>query len=343
MNRMLPKRSLIALVLALVLVLGSVPAYGTTTPTAAPAAVVEAGPVPSHALVGERDLFGLTEAAARAAITTGTVMPAFKSLTAKGDGHAVTLVSKNAILLNTDLMLRRAYAATEGAAPFALTPAYMIKPGIVASWTSAIAKRINHKAISAKRRVKGRSLVVSKEVIGHTVNRGYTGARIRAALYAEIASPTATPKVVPASLKSIKPKVTRKNIDKAILVVLSKFSVKLYKGTKVEKSYKCATGMRGFATPTGKWKVIRKVKNPSWHNPGSGWANGMPSVIGPGPSNPLGTRAIYLNAPGIRIHGTSKSWSIGTRASHGCMRMKRRDIENLYPRVPVGITVWIIK
>jgi lipoprotein-anchoring transpeptidase ErfK/SrfK len=69
----------------------------------------------------------------------------------------------------------------------------------------------------------------------------------------------------------------------------------------------------------------------------------MPSVIGPGPNNPLGTRALYLNASGIRIHGTPNWRSIGHRASHGCLRMRRRDVENLYPRVPVGTAVWITK
>ena len=69
----------------------------------------------------------------------------------------------------------------------------------------------------------------------------------------------------------------------------------------------------------------------------------MPSYIGPGPSNPLGTRALYLDAPGIRIHGTNNIASVGTPASHGCMRMVRHDVEDLYPRVPVGTPIWIVK
>jgi L,D-transpeptidase ErfK/SrfK len=67
----------------------------------------------------------------------------------------------------------------------------------------------------------------------------------------------------------------------------------------------------------------------------------MPSYIGPGPRNPLGTRALYLNASGIRIHGTNNSNSIGTAASHGCMRLRRADIEDLYPLVPIGTPVFI--
>jgi L,D-transpeptidase ErfK/SrfK len=64
-------------------------------------------------------------------------------------------------------------------------------------------------------------------------------------------------------------------------------------------------------------------------------------VIAPGPGNPLGTRAIYLNAPGIRIHGTYSSSSIGTYASHGCIRMYISDSEALYAQVDMGARVII--
>ena len=73
----------------------------------------------------------------------------------------------------------------------------------------------------------------------------------------------------------------------------------------------------------------------------TGWGAGEPATIPPGPGNPLGTRALYLNAPGIRIHGTYDTASVGTYASHGCIRMTISDSEDLYPRVPVGTTVLI--
>ena len=61
----------------------------------------------------------------------------------------------------------------------------------------------------------------------------------------------------------------------------------------------------------------------------------------PGPGNPLGTRALYLNAPGIQIHGTTTRRSIGTHASHGYVRMNIDDVEEMYPLVPIGATVLI--
>jgi L,D-transpeptidase ErfK/SrfK len=93
----------------------------------------------------------------------------------------------------------------------------------------------------------------------------------------------------------------------------------------------------------GDWKIVDKVKNPSWHNPHAAWSATMPEYIPPGPSNPLGTRALYLDASGIRFHGTNNIGSVGTPASHGCMRMYMSDIEALYPLVPIGTKVWIRK
>lgn len=121
-----------------------------------------------------------------------------------------------------------------------------------------------------------------------------------------------------------------------IMIDLGKRELKLLEGQKIVKSYKISIGMEGFNTPRGTFKVIKKRKNPTWYNPKAEWSKDMPETIGPGPGNPLGTRALYLNAPNIRIHGTYKSGSIGTAASHGCIRMLIKDSEELYDLVPVG-------
>ena len=81
---------------------------------------------------------------------------------------------------------------------------------------------------------------------------------------------------------------------------------------------------------------------PRWVNPGSVWAKDMPKVIPPGFSNPLGVRALALNATAILIHGTSNYGSIGSAASHGCIRMRNSDIVNFFPLIGVGVPVDII-
>jgi len=133
------------------------------------------------------------------------------------------------------------------------------------------------------------------------------------------------------------------SIDTTRLVLsLSQRRIFLYREGKLVKSYPCAVGRPEYPTPKGHWKVVGKRKNPAWYNPGSAWAASMPKVIPPGPSNPLGTRAIELNASAIRIHGTSNPGSVGHAASHGCIRMYRNDIEELFDEVSIGVPCDIV-
>ena len=337
MNRFAPVR-LVTLALCLALLAGAVPGYAVMP------ASVHIGPVPSHARVAKRDLFGLTDAEARAAIATGAVVPSLSKIVVKSKGHTFKFFVKKAVAVNIDATLQRAYSVVDTVTPFALRPALAIKSSVVSGWSKTIAKKVNRSRKSAYRTVKRHHLVLHKERVGYKVNKAKTTAKLRKAVASEIASWGLKPKTLSAAVSNVKPKVTRKNITKAILVVLSQFKIKLYKHGKIEKTYRCAIGQPAYPTPTGKFKVTHKVKYPSWHNPGGAWARNMPSYIGPGRNNPLGTRAIYTSAPGIRMHGipASENWSIGHRASHGCLRMHRWDVEDLYPRVPVGITVWIV-
>jgi lipoprotein-anchoring transpeptidase ErfK/SrfK len=123
-------------------------------------------------------------------------------------------------------------------------------------------------------------------------------------------------------------------------VDVSDNTLQLYEGLRVVRDYGVATGTPGYPTPVGTFEIVDKKENPTWYNPDpEGWGAGLPTSIGPGPGNPLGTRAMYLNAPGIRIHGTWDSSSIGTAASHGCIRMHIEDSEDLYPLVSIGARV----
>jgi len=330
------------LALCFAMLAGTLPGYALTP------AAVHSDPVPTHAYVGDRDLFGLSDAEARAAITTGVAVPALNKITVKGKGKTLTFApGKSAVYVNVDATLQKAYSATDTVTTYTLNPVLATKSSVVSGWAKTIAKKINRSRKNAYRTVykKKHKLVLHKERIGYQVHQAKTTTKLAAAIASEIASTGVKPATVTPVVILNKPKVTRRNIAKAILVVQSQFKIKLYKGAHVEKTYRCAVGTAAHPTPNGKFKVTQKVKNPSWHNPGSAWASGMPSYIGPGPNNPLGTRAIYISASGIRMHGipASENWSIGHRASHGCMRMWRGSVEDFYPRVKVGITVWIIK
>jgi L,D-transpeptidase catalytic domain/Putative peptidoglycan binding domain len=141
----------------------------------------------------------------------------------------------------------------------------------------------------------------------------------------------------------IEPEVGRDDLGSTIVVDLSELQLHLYDGLREVKTYPVAAGSPSYPTPQGEWTIWQKVENPTWVNPApDGWGASLPPMIGPGPGNPLGTRALYLDAPGIRIHGTSASYSIGSYASHGCIRMFMDDVEELYEIVPTGTTVHVV-
>jgi lipoprotein-anchoring transpeptidase ErfK/SrfK len=141
-------------------------------------------------------------------------------------------------------------------------------------------------------------------------------------------------------VKAVAPEITTSSLGTSIVVDISENHLWLYDGLRVIAEYDVATGTPGYPTPAGTFEIIDKKENPTWYNPDpDGWGADLPASIGPGPGNPLGTRALYLNAPGIRIHGTWSSSSIGTAASHGCIRMHIADSEEMYPLVPIGTRV----
>jgi len=140
----------------------------------------------------------------------------------------------------------------------------------------------------------------------------------------------------------IQPEVTEANIGRILHVSKADKQVHVYEGATMVISYPVAIGTPDHPTPVGDFKIVNKRKNPTWVNPApNGWGASMPKSIAPGPSNPLGTRAIDISASGIRFHGTNNRSSVGTAASHGCMRMLKEDVEALFERVSVGDRVII--
>jgi lipoprotein-anchoring transpeptidase ErfK/SrfK len=123
-----------------------------------------------------------------------------------------------------------------------------------------------------------------------------------------------------------------------VVVDKGDFTLTLFLDGKPAKRYPIAIGMPAYPTPTGEFVITDMLMNPTWTPPNSPWAAGLEPVP-PGASNPLGTRWIGTSAPLIGIHGTPQDWSIGSMASHGCVRMHISDVEDLFERVAVGMPV----
>ena len=113
-------------------------------------------------------------------------------------------------------------------------------------------------------------------------------------------------------------------------------------------TYPIGIGRVGWETPLGSTTVISKAVNPSWYVPASvrrehaEMGDPLPSVVPPGPDNPLGTRVLKLNMPGYLIHGTNQPYGVGMRVSHGCVRLYPENVEFLYELVDVGEPVLIV-
>ena len=127
-----------------------------------------------------------------------------------------------------------------------------------------------------------------------------------------------------------------------ILIIQHEHRLYFYLNGKLKKSYPVATGQPAYPTPNGTFSVVWMTMNPTWTPPDSPWAAGAQPVA-PGPNNPVGMRWIGTSASGVGIHGvpSSEDWSIGTYASHGCIRMYEWDVEELYNWVTVGMPVII--
>lgn len=132
--------------------------------------------------------------------------------------------------------------------------------------------------------------------------------------------------------------VTR--LPSAIIIDRAKFRLTLWKHRGKSQTWPVAVGTSSHPTPVGNFRVVMKQVNPTWFPPNSPWAAGL-GPVPPGPGNPLGTRWIGTSAPAIGIHGTPVPSSIGTRASHGCIRMYIRDVERLYSQVDYEMPVYI--
>jgi hypothetical protein len=120
------------------------------------------------------------------------------------------------------------------------------------------------------------------------------------------------------------------------------FKLRLFKRLRLTKTYRIAVGAAGYETPTGLYSVHNKAVNPAWSAPNKPWAGLYAGTTVPGgaPDNPLKARWLGI-VNGVGIHGTGVPGSIGTRASHGCIRMTVSDVIDLYPRVPIGTPVLI--
>lgn len=141
--------------------------------------------------------------------------------------------------------------------------------------------------------------------------------------------------------ETIAPAVTASDFGPVVVIYRGSNRMHVYRGTRPLRVLPVATGQSIYPTPLGSWHVVDMQLNPWWRPPDSPWAQGL-KPIPPGPGNPLGTRWMGLDAPGVGMHGTPDAASIGYSASHGCIRMYVPDAEWLFNQVHIGTPVFIV-
>jgi hypothetical protein len=153
-------------------------------------------------------------------------------------------------------------------------------------------------------------------------------------------------RIVRVERERVHPKVNVIDLRRQNRVVLTidraSFKLRYFKNLKLRRTYGIAVGAPGYETPTGRFAIHNKAVNPAWSAPDEPWAGAYRNevVAGGSPENPLKARWMGI-VGGVGIHGTAAEYSIGTAASHGCIRMRVADVIDLYPRVPLGTAVLI--
>jgi hypothetical protein len=203
-----------------------------------------------------------------------------------------------------------------------------------------VAAALDREARSASVDPNGDSLTVVRAEPGRKLRDNRLERELREAVLDADA-----PHRIVARVHSTKPVVTTDEVASRYPSYLtldrSSFTLRLWKHLKLAKSYTVAVGQEGLETPAGLYHIQEKQVNPSWHVPNSAWAGDLAGqVIPPGPEDPIKARWLGI-FEGAGIHGTEETWSLGTAASHGCVRMSIPDVEELYDQVEVGTPIYI--
>ncbi len=203
-----------------------------------------------------------------------------------------------------------------------------------------VAGKVGEEPQDATVEANGAELTVVRAENGRKLRDNLLTKELKAAVLNANADHTIAARTTP-----VMPEVTTKEVAAVYPIYLTldraTYTLRLWNDLKLTKSYTVAVGQEGLETPEGLYHIQDKQIEPTWHVPESDWAGSLAGQsIPPGPSNPLKARWMGIYE-GAGIHGTEETSSLGTAASHGCVRMSVPDVEDLYDRVEVGTPIYI--
>jgi lipoprotein-anchoring transpeptidase ErfK/SrfK len=301
------------------------PTTTTPTTTTAPVPVVADGVVLAGVPIG-----GLPADQAVAAVEAAFARPLLMRFERTTISLSPSLVG---LRLSADTAVARALTVPPGTT-LALRAGYNRQA--LTAFVAKVAKRFDRKSRSSVLLFRAAHPVVTKAVVGRKLNRSAA----TTALAQQLVRGTRSTIALKATLQ--RPSVTPKTIGPIVVIKRGSNVLTLYNGPRVVRQFKVATGQDIYPTPLGRFQIVVKWKNPWWYPPTQdSWAKGLKPVP-PGPNNPLGTRWMGINSPGVGIHGTDEPTSIGYSLSHGCVRMLVPQAEWLFDHVDVGTPVYIV-
>jgi lipoprotein-anchoring transpeptidase ErfK/SrfK len=203
----------------------------------------------------------------------------------------------------------------------------------VRSFIDSVADDIDAEPVDAELSIEGDTVSVSQSAVGYRTKRKLATDRLFDRL-------RGSGRKVSLKVTTLKPETTEGAYDQVLLLDQSEHKLSLHLDGVVAQTWTVATGTGDYPTPIGQYYVTEKRYMPTWVNPSPDtWGKDMPAEIPPGKNNPLGLRALNWNAPAIRFHGTQAVDTLGTDASHGCVRMSNGDVIELYDMVDVGAVI----
>jgi len=302
------------------------------------------------------DVGGLGAQAARERVHQRAVAPRRRDLTVRaGERRFVLAASKLRVTADVGAAVDRAVAdsrrgwlgsrvardLTGGRVDERIPLVTRYAPGVIAPLVEQVAKATKREAVDATVVPRADRLQTKPSKPGRTVDR-----RALRDMLARAAASPSRPAQIAAPLRKVDAKVQTADLARtyAAYIVIDRKNHKLRYFRKLElaETYPIAVGKSGLETPAGMYDIQWKETNPKWRVPNSDWAGALAGkVIPPGPGNPIQARWMAFNG-GAGIHGTSDDASIGTNASHGCVRMHIPDVISLYAKSPVGTPVYVI-
>jgi lipoprotein-anchoring transpeptidase ErfK/SrfK len=301
------------------------------------------------------DVGGMDEVEAKQAVRSHLLGPLRRSLRVGYDGERWELSAKALkVRANVDRAVEEALAdSRDGGLPARLVR-YVTGDGVderisadvtyskaaVNRFVRRVAHAVDREARDAAVEPSADSLEVVRAENGRKLRDNLLTRQIEAAVLNAEADHT-----IAARTHYVKPQVTGEEVASEYPSYLtldrSTFTLRLWEDLKLAKSYTVAVGQEGLETPEGLYAIQEKEENPTWHVPESAWAGSLAGQdIPPGPSNPIKARWLGI-FEGAGIHGTEETYSLGSAASHGCVRMSIPDVEELYDRVEVGTPIYI--